>query len=287
VEKHAGATKDAKKAGPKRSARAGGEPAAQRRKSPAAQAKREERERRQVQRRRAARIRATAIGGTALAIAALAIAVYSSALFTIETVEVVGAVRIDADEVRTLAAVPAEATLLRFDAETIEARVLANPWIGSVSISRDFPSTLRIRVVERQPAALVDGGDVFWVVDAEGMVLGQASLETSSTYVVVRDVPGFDPEPGRTSNTDPLVNALRVLSGIGPQLRDQVKAVSAPSVDETALILSSGVEVMLGEATQLEEKTALVLGIIEEKGSGVVFIDVRSISRPISRGIGE
>lgn len=283
MEKHAGS----KKAAPKRSGRPRGESAPKRQESPAARAKREERERRQVQRRRAARIRATAIGGTVLTIAALAIGVYSSSLFTIETVEVVGAVRIDADEVRALAAVPAEATLLRFDGDTIETRVLANPWIGSVSISRDFPSTLRIRVVERQPAALVDGGDVFWVVDGEGMVLGQASLEASSTYVVVRDVPGFDPEPGRTSNTDPLVNALRVLSGISPELRGQVKAVSAPSVDETALILSSGVEVMLGEAVQLDEKATLVLGIIEEKGSGVVFIDVRSINRPISRGIGE
>jgi hypothetical protein len=47
------------------------------------------------------------------------------------------------------------------------------------------------------------------------------------------------------------------------------------------------VEIMVGEAVLLAEKSALIAGILAEQGSGVVFIDVRSIDRPISRGLGQ
>ena len=40
----------------------------------------------------------------------------------------------------------------------------------------------------------------------------------------------------------------------------------------------------MGEAVELEEKSVLVADILAAQGDRVVFIDVRSIERPISRG---
>lgn len=252
-----------------------------------AQAKREARERRRAERRRARRRRTLVAAVCLVLVTAAVVALYRSQLFEIRTIEVVGAKELATQEVIDRAAVPEGATLLRFPRRAIEQRLLEDPWVARVVISRDFPSTLRIRVEERAPAALVDTGEAFWVVDASGLVLAQASLETSSPLVVIRDVPGFDPKPGRTSNSDALVNALRVLEGISPALGEMVRAVSAPSVDETALITATGVEIMIGEATELERKSALVLDILAQEGAGVVFVDVRSTERPISRGLDE
>jgi cell division protein FtsQ len=215
------------------------------------------------------------------------VAVYRSQLFEIDQVDVAGAQQLSAQDVVRRAGVPDGATLLRYPAEEIEARLLEDPWIASATVSRDFPSTLRIRIQERVPLALVDAGPSFWVVDETGLVLAEASLEESSPLVVIRDVPAFEPQPGRTSNSDALVNALEVLKVISPELRDLVRAVSAPSVDEATLITVTSVEVLVGEATQLQEKSALVLGILKEQAERVVFIDVRSIDRPVSRGLGE
>lgn len=250
-----------------------------------AQAKREERERRQSARRRARRTRSIAALVVVLSLVAGAIALYESQVFRIEEVEVLGVSELTEAAVLQRAAVPSRATLLRLPAGAIEERLLADPWIADVLISRDFPSTLRIRVEERVPAALVDGGESLWVVDASGLVLAQESLDTTRPLVPVRDVPGFEPRLGRTSNSDALLNALAVLGGISGDLKAIVRAVSAPSVDETTLITSTGVEIMVGEAVSLPEKSVLALGILEEQGSGVVFIDVRSIERPVSRGL--
>ena len=251
----------------------------------AAQLKRQERERRQTARRRARRRRLIAAVVIVCALAVGVVALYESQAFEIETLDVVGTAELSEDAVLERAAVPPGDTLLRFPANAIEERLLADPWIAEVVISRDFPSSLRIRIRERTPAALVDTGDAFWMVDSSGLVLAQESLDTTRPLPAVRDVPGFEPRLGKTSNSDALVNALRVLEGISPELKSAVRAVSAPSVDETTLITASGVEIMVGEAVNLPEKSVLALGILEEQGSGVVFIDVRSIERPVSRGL--
>jgi cell division protein FtsQ len=252
-----------------------------------AQAKREARERRRAERLRTRRRRALLAVLALVLVTALSVALYRSQLFEIKSIEVVGNRELATAAVIERAAVPDGATLLRFPRRAIERRLREDPWVADAVVSRDLPSTLRIRIEERVPAALVDTGEAFWIVNQTGLVIAQASLDTTSPLVVVRDVPGFDPRPGRTSNSDALVNALRVLKGISPELASMVRAVSAPSVDETALFTATGVEVMVGEATELDRKSVLALDILAQEGAGVVFIDVRSTDRPISRGLGD
>lgn len=49
-------------------------------------------------------------------------------------------------------------SLIGLDLGEIEARLLANPWLAKAVVRRDFPSTLRISVVEHRPIALLQGG---------------------------------------------------------------------------------------------------------------------------------
>lgn len=223
-----------------------------------------------------------------LAVAGVWIGIYTSQLFEIRTIEVTGAERLTPESVEASAAVPDGATLLRVPAADIEARLLANPWVLGVDVRRVFPSTLRIAVVERAPALLVDAGTSFWSVDESGRILGQESLEsTGGTLVVVRDVQSFEATAGIVSTAPGLLNALKVLKGVTPEIARMIRGISAPTVEETVLITAGSVEIMVGEATQLAEKCALISGILAERGDSVVFIDVRSIDRPVSRGLGE
>jgi len=81
------------------------------------------------------------------------------------------------------------------------------------------------------------------------------------------------------------------LAGVAPrvacELHGKVRAVSAPSIDETTLITSDNVEVLLGEAIELPKKDLIVLRILREQAGAVVFIDVRNTERPVSRGLEE
>lgn len=213
------------------------------------------------------------------------IALYRSQLFAIKVFDVQGTALLTPKTVQALAAVPDDATLLRYPKKDIIARIEADPLVESVTLTRDFPDTLRIRVTERIAVALVDTGEKFWVVDATGMVLGEQSFEETTTLIVIRDVQGLDPKPGRDSSSDTLDNALKVLAGIGDELRGKVRAVSSPSVDETTLLTTDAIEILVGEAVELQDKAFLALSIMKEQAGKVIFIDVRSTENPVSRGL--
>lgn len=208
-----------------------------------------------------------------------------SQFLQIETVAVTGTSRLTESEVTSIAAVPEGDTLLRVDTRAVSRRLLKDPWIADANVSRRPPSTLRIAVVERVPVALVDTGVSFWFVDGDGRVLAETTPSTSTVLPVIRDLPDFTAERGRLSDSRTLRNALAVMRGIDQEVAASVKVVSAPSVNETALLTAASVEIMVGEATQLREKSALIQDILTERGGDVVFIDVRSVERPISRGL--
>lgn len=252
-----------------------------------ARAKRVEREMRRQQRRRKAQARALAAGLVLVLAVIGARAVYASSLFEIESIDVVGTRHLSPQAVIRKAALPPGSTLLRFPKARIEENISADPWVAEVRVTRDFPRTLRIRVVERVAFARVDTGQAIWIVDANGMVLGEDSVEASAAVPVIRDIPGLDCKPGRQSTSEVLRNALQVLAGISPELYSQVRAVSAPSIDETALITTTNVELMFGEAADLAKKDAVARRIMQEQGTAVVFIDVRNPDRPVSRGLTE
>ena len=250
-------------------------------------AKQVERRQKQKQQRRAMQLRAAAVLGGLLAVWALWAAMSGSQLFEIRQVEVTGATRLTAEEVISLAGVKEGETLLRVDGDAIEKSLMADPWIAGADVSRKLPSTLGIAVRERTPAAVVDTGSTFWFVETSGRVLAESVASSATVIPVIRDLPDFVAEPGSISESETLRNALKVLAGLSDELRSTVRMVSAPTVEETALLTASGVEIMMGEAVDLPEKSVLVADILAAQGQNVVFIDVRSIERPISRGLNE
>ena len=80
-----------------------------------------------------------------------------------------------------------------------------------------------------------------------------------------RDVENAKPIAGRTTNSAELRNALAILSGITPELHARVRAVSAPSIDKTALLLDNDVQVFMGSAEDLGKKDQLVREILAKQ----------------------
>lgn len=214
-------------------------------------------------------------------------AIVNSQVFEIENVEVTGASALSAEDVISRATIDSGETLLRIDEEAVVKRLLEDPWIAEASIRRRFPSTVRIEVTERVPAAVVDTGVSFWFVEESGRVIAESVASSATVVPVIRDVPDFVAEPGKRSDSETLRNALDVLSGISDELRGTIRSITAPSVGETTLLTATGVEITVGEAVHMDEKSVIIRDILAAQGANVVFIDVRSIERPISRGLGE
>lgn len=247
--------------------------------------KRQDRERRQ----RIIRVRRIALVVAALLAVASCVwgagALYRAPIFELETISVQGTSHLDRTEVLRVADIQRRIPLLRVNTSVIEKRLEQNPWVQEAKVSRDFPNMLRISIVERKPAVVVDmGGTDLWVVSEDGFWLDMRGEEQTAT-VVVRDISGLSPVAGRRAVSQELGNAVQVAMGISPQLRKITRAISAPSIEKTAIITEDDIEIYIGEAADIEAKDRVVRKILQREKDKVVYINVRVVDRPTWRGL--
>ena len=123
-------------------------------------------------RRRRARLRALLV----VLIVALPLGVFlwgrSSSAFAVQRIELSGARRVSAAKAaETLRAQFLGHNLFGVRAAQVAAALRSFPYFAHVEIDRDFPNTLRVRIVEYRPAAVLFSAGRWYIVSREGRVL--------------------------------------------------------------------------------------------------------------------
>jgi cell division protein FtsQ len=211
-----------------------------------------------------------------------------SPLFGLSAVQVRGTSVLTAGEVVAASGLHPGQPYLSVDPAAVRRRVEALPRVGHAEVHRVYPSSLRITVAERKPAASIAAGGRFWMVAADGTVLDPSGTRPAGLpfvdHVPVPDGlrPGVHlPEGG------PLANALTALGGLRPELAKLVMGVEAPSVDSLQFRMHGGLRVLYGLADEQPAKDAAVILIanrLRREGRQVVLIDVRNPSTPTVLG---
>lgn len=194
----------------------------------------------------------------------------ASSVLDARAVEVVGTRDLAVDEVRTVAAVPLGTSMLRLDTKAIESRVAAVPRVASVQVRSTFDGTVRIKLTERIPVAVLRRGNGVHLMDANGV-----------DYAVVPAGPPGLPElrvTGGTGHRDAAtVAGLRVLTGLPVWLRGQVRSIAARSPADVVLRLADDREVRWGGVEQGERKAAVLGPLLTQPGR---IYDVSSPTLP-------
>lgn len=204
--------------------------------------------------------------------------------FRVKSIDVRGIKRMDPRPVYELAADQKTTAMPLLDVTAIRERLLEYGWVKDARVSRRFPDTLVIDIVEREPAALWQDEDRLTLIDAEGVVLDR---------VPVSQMPDLPLLIGRGANEHAV--ALDRLLSQAPTLKAQL--VSATWVGERRWNLS----VQTGEIIMLPEGdaaagTALRRFAKMEKsagllGRGYIHFDMRKPDKTMTvrlpRGAGE
>jgi hypothetical protein len=104
-----------------------------------------------------------------------------SPLFLVQVIEINGEAEnspLDSKTLSSLAAVPiGKVNLFALDLRAIELRMMSNPWIREVRLTKRFPQTLSIGVTFKEPLALTqaENGNVSYV-DVTGKAFGNVDL---------------------------------------------------------------------------------------------------------------
>jgi cell division protein FtsQ len=230
--------------------------------------------------------------GWALAAIALGVGVaylIRTPLFGLTAVRVEGTQAVAHAEILQASQVRIGEPYLGLDLAAIRARVAALPRVASVRVTRDYPSSLRITVTERQPVAAVSaasvfGGSMYWLVAADGTVLdAAASRPPDLPYVASVPLPDGVGPGTRLPPGNELANALTALGGMAPQLKRQVVGVDARTLDSLEFTLKDGTRVLYGLAVDQPAKDAavsLVRRTLQREGREAQRIDVRNPSTP-------
>ena len=88
------------------------------------------------------------------------------------------------------------ANLFTVTAARVRATLAGFPYVDQVEVDRDFPDTLKVRVTEFVPAALLRSDDRWYVVSTEGRVLAEATTTAAPGSARRRRPPRSSPAPG-------------------------------------------------------------------------------------------
>lgn len=216
--------------------------------------------------------RPVVVGLSVLVVIAAAVAwlVFYSSLLGVQQIQIRGAQTLSDAAVGDVLAIPHGTPLARVDTEAAEAALEGIPQVESATVSRGWPDTLVVRVVERSAVAAVDVGGSTWLVDRFGVLFAQVSALPEGIVVLQVDRPG--PDDRATAA------ALEVIAALDPGIRAVLVRVSAPSPNEIELELAGGRTVIWGSADGSARKSQILAGLL----AGGVVGSVYDVSSPTS-----
>ena len=196
-----------------------------------------------------------------LLVALVGWALLASPLLGVHTVQVDGLKTLPADQVRAAAGIDAGTPLLRVDVDAAEARVARLPQVASVEVTRGWPHSVVITVVERVAVAIVGAPGRRSLIDADGVLFDTVTGEGPAGVVPLEVA---DPGPG-----DPATMAgLAAVGALPDRLRDRVAVVSAPSDEEISLALTDGTAVVWGGADRSDAKAKALAALLDQMAGG-------------------
>jgi len=114
--------------------------------------------------------------GTVVTIAVwLYLRAQSDVRFALKSIDVAGAVHTPRAAIDQITKEYSGTNLFRLDISRLQRGLAKLPWVSRVEIEKKLPDTLRIRVVERLPIALVRSGERLQYVDEHGVAFAALS----------------------------------------------------------------------------------------------------------------
>jgi cell division protein FtsQ len=203
-----------------------------------------------------------------------------TSLFAVRSIEVQGAPPAVAARVRAALAPLVGSSLVVFDVGGADRRLATLPDVAAASYDRDFPHTLRVFVRAERPVAVARQGPNAWLVSARARVLRQLAAKPYPALPRIWLAGSTDVTTGQTLAGSP-AQAARVLGAAGAlRLPGVVTTVRADDAELT-LVLASGLEVRLGDSSNLALKLAVARRIVS-RAQGACYVDVSVPGRSVA-----
>lgn len=195
--------------------------------------------------------------GLSVVVVGLGLLLYFTPIMAARSTVIIGLGAVGQEEVEQAAGVKPGTPLLQIDTDAVAERVATIRRVASARVQREYPSTLRITVVERIPVVVKDYPDGPHLFDRDGVDFATAPPPPGLAYLDA-ETPGPSDAPTKA--------ALQVLTALRPEVAGQVARIAAPSVAAITLTLTDGREVIWGTTDRTDEKALKLAGLLTQPG---------------------
>ena len=153
----------------------------------------------------------------------------------------------------------------------------ALPWVGEVHVTRRWPATAVVRVVERVPVASVRAPDGIVLVDKTARVLQKVDSPPAGLPRLIV----IDPAVAPGATQPHVAELLSIAVQLTPELRAWVNSLTVGPDGSPQIRLRDDVPVVFGDAVRISEKLidlATVLTRVDLKD--ICRIDISVVHNP-------
>jgi cell division protein FtsQ len=181
--------------------------------------------------------------------------------------------------------------MILVDTGSIERKLEALPWVKRATVTRSWPKSIHIDLLERRPAAAYLGADnQYRVIDEEGRVLAVLDGQPTTLVPIVATGRAFGPGPALPAGAavpPSLAAAAALLHVLPDELRTLTARAGLDQDGNVVLELTTGGLVKLGApGDAVRDKLLAVLTIIHKEGGAgsIKELDVSVAARPTCTG---
>lgn len=227
--------------------------------------------------------------GVPVALFIILVALYfflHSSIFNVTAIEASGQKTLPGAEITALSGLTTGVNIFEVDTDSSAEKVKSHPRIKTCEVVRHLPSRLEVKVVEREPWAVIPRIDEFLLVDEQGVVMEKltdwppqqvpvvtADIDVESEVKLGQKIPGI-------ATVYRIVQALPVNNLTISEYHYDI------AHDEVLIYTMAGTEIRVGNTSNLKEKQAAwpeVVKLLNNPQKPVAYVDLRFKGYPVIR----
>ncbi|PDP88789.1 cell division protein FtsQ [Glycomyces fuscus] len=179
-----------------------------------------------------------------------------SRLLVVRDVAVTGLDRVPSEEVVAAVGVPTGTPLIRVDLDRSVERAEALPLVESAEVTRGWPATLEVEVVERRPQLAVRAGEEYRLVDGDGVRIEDAPSRPDA-YPLVRVT-------GEVEGNEAVRAAADIVERAPDSLISRIRLIDATDPEEISIELVEDALVEWGSPEETARKSDVLRVLLGE-----------------------
>lgn len=204
-----------------------------------------------------------------------------SPIFNIRKIEILGNKQITKEELTSLSKIQLDDNIFKVQNIKVANNIKQNAYISEVEVHRILPSTVQIKVIEREPSYMLEYGNGYVYVSNQGYMLEISSIKKELPVLIGTSTSKEDYKAGNRLNEEDLIKLGMVIKIIDSAktngISNLITKIDINNSNNYTLHLESERKVAyLGDCSNIETRMLFLVGILEKEKdhAGEIFINM-------------